>query len=128
MALKALAITQEKNKAAGAILRPCFSMRKGGLYEKIQNPLLALSLVLMVSLLFCTTAFAANGDVAGAIEETWNDASGQIKTVVNKGGVSGNRPDSGGVFLPLQNWGWLTSTIGNTDSLSGRRPQFCSPA
>ena len=27
---------------------------------------------------------AANGDVAGAIEGTWNDASGQIKTVVNK--------------------------------------------
>jgi len=45
---------------------------------------LALSLVLMVSLLFSTTAFAVNGDVAGAIEGTWNDASGQIKTVVNK--------------------------------------------
>jgi len=32
-----------------------------------------------------TTAFAAaTGDVAGAIEGTWNDASDQIKTVVNK--------------------------------------------
>lgn len=50
-------------------------------YKKIA---LALTLVLMVSLLFSTTAFAANGDVAGAIEGTWNDASGQIKTVVNK--------------------------------------------
>ena len=50
-------------------------------YKKIA---LALSLVLMVSLLFSTTAFAANGDVAGAIEGTWNDASSQIKTVVNK--------------------------------------------
>ena len=31
-----------------------------------------------------TTAFAAGtGDVAGAIEGTWNDASDQIKTVVN---------------------------------------------
>ncbi|WMI82482.1 DUF3852 domain-containing protein [Anaerotignum sp. MB30-C6] len=45
--------------------------------------------VLVVALLFClfcsTTAFAAGtGDVAGAIESTWNDASGQIKTVVNK--------------------------------------------
>lgn len=43
--------------------------------------------VLVVALLLCllcsTTAFAA-GDVAGAIENTWNDASGQIKTVVNK--------------------------------------------
>ena len=50
-------------------------------YKKVA---LALSLILMVSLLFGTTAFAANGDVAGAIEGTWNDASGQIKTVVNK--------------------------------------------
>lgn len=45
--------------------------------------------VLVVALLIClfcsTTAFAAGtGDVAGAIESTWNDASGQIKTVVNK--------------------------------------------
>ena len=44
--------------------------------------------VLVVALLVCllcsTTAFAAcTGDVAGAIENTWNDASGQIKTVVN---------------------------------------------
>lgn len=42
-------------------------------------------LVLMVSItLLGTTAFAAGtGDVAGAIEGTWNDASDQIKTVVN---------------------------------------------
>lgn len=34
--------------------------------------------------LLSTTAFAAGtGDVAGAIEGTWNDASDQIKTVVN---------------------------------------------
>jgi hypothetical protein len=45
---------------------------------------LVLLLVLMVTMLFSTTAFAAGGDVAGAIESTWNDASGQIKTVVNK--------------------------------------------
>lgn len=33
---------------------------------------------------FSTTAYAApTGDVAGAIEGTWRDASGQIKTVVN---------------------------------------------
>lgn len=41
--------------------------------------------VLMFSLMFGTTAYAAGtGDVAGAIEGTWKDASGQIKTVVNK--------------------------------------------
>ena len=34
---------------------------------------------------FCMTAYAApTGDVAGAIESTWKDASAQIKTVVNK--------------------------------------------
>lgn len=33
----------------------------------------------------CTTVCAAGtGDVAGAIEGTWKDASAQIKTVVNK--------------------------------------------
>jgi hypothetical protein len=35
--------------------------------------------------MFSTTAFAVgSGDVAGAIEGTWKDASSQIKTVVNK--------------------------------------------
>lgn len=42
-----------------------------------------LVIAVLVCLVFSTTAFAA-GDVAGAIEGTWNDASGQIKTVVNK--------------------------------------------
>ena len=41
-----------------------------------------LCLVLIVCVLMATPAFAA-GDVAGAIECTWNDASGQIKQVVN---------------------------------------------
>jgi hypothetical protein len=41
--------------------------------------------VMLVFFVFGTTAYAApTGDVAGAIEGTWNDASGQIKTVVNK--------------------------------------------
>ncbi|NBK91686.1 DUF3852 domain-containing protein [bacterium 1XD21-13] len=38
---------------------------------------------LLLSLLFATTV-SASGDVAGAIEGTWNTAAGQIKTVVNK--------------------------------------------
>lgn len=46
---------------------------------------LAICIVLMFTLMFSTTAFAAgSGDVAGAIEGTWKDASEQIKTVVNK--------------------------------------------
>ena len=52
---------------------------------KYKKAILMLACVLMLSMVLCTTAFAAGtGDVAGAIEGTWRDASGQIKTVVNK--------------------------------------------
>lgn len=40
---------------------------------------MALFIVAMMSI----TAFAAEGDVAGAVEDTWIAARGQIKTVVN---------------------------------------------
>jgi len=51
---------------------------------KNKKRVLMLTCVLVLSMLFCTTAFAAGtGDVAGAIEGTWRDASRQIKTVVN---------------------------------------------
>ena len=40
--------------------------------------------LVLVSMI-CMAAYAApTGDVAGAIEKTWQDASVQIKTVVNK--------------------------------------------
>ncbi|WP_294857083.1 DUF3852 domain-containing protein [uncultured Oscillibacter sp.] len=52
---------------------------------KYKKTAICLALVLAMCLLLATTAFAAGtGDVAGAIEGTWNDASDQIKTVVNK--------------------------------------------
>ncbi|MBU5439859.1 DUF3852 domain-containing protein [Tissierella sp. MSJ-40] len=52
------------------------------LYKK---DVLAISIILMITLLFSITSFAAgSGDVAGAIEGIWGDASKQIKTVVNK--------------------------------------------
>jgi hypothetical protein len=52
---------------------------------KYKKRILMLTCVLMLSMVLCTTAFAAGtGDVAGAIEGTWREASGQIKTVVNK--------------------------------------------
>lgn len=42
-------------------------------------------LVLALTMLFGMTVCAAGkGDVTGAIEKTWEDASEQIKTVVNK--------------------------------------------
>mgnify|MGYP002726184121 CR=1 FL=1 len=44
----------------------------------------ALMLSLLLVCVMGTTAFAAGtGDVAGAVESTWQTASGQIKTVVN---------------------------------------------
>jgi len=52
---------------------------------KYKKGILMLTCVLMLYMVFFTTAFAAGtGDVAGAIEGTWREASGQIKTVVNK--------------------------------------------
>ena len=39
--------------------------------------------VLALALCLCVPAFAAGGDVAGAVEQTWTDASSQIKTVVD---------------------------------------------
>ena len=40
-------------------------------------------IVLTLALCLCAPAFAAGGGVAGAVEQTWTDASGQIKTVVD---------------------------------------------
>ena len=45
--------------------------------------ILTLSLLLL-SLLSVTVFAAETGDVAGAVEDTWNAAKGQIKDVVNK--------------------------------------------
>lgn len=42
--------------------------------------------IAVVAVLVCTmsiTVFAASGDVAGAVESTWNTAKVQIKSVVN---------------------------------------------
>jgi hypothetical protein len=53
--------------------------------KKYRKFAIVLCMALLLTMLFSTTAFAAgSGDVAGAIEGTWTDASGQIKTVVNK--------------------------------------------
>lgn len=40
-------------------------------------------LVLLMTCLFSVSVFAEGGDVAGAVEDTWNAAKGQIKQVVN---------------------------------------------
>jgi len=53
--------------------------------KKYKKYALIMCIVLMTILMFSTTVFAdGTGDVAAAIEDTWTDASVQIKTVVNK--------------------------------------------
>ena len=62
--------------SAGTPLRPFFFQTK--------KMLCAVVMVMMLAIMFTVPAFAAGtGDVAGAIEGTWTDASAQIKTVVN---------------------------------------------
>ncbi|HZJ99883.1 MAG TPA: DUF3852 domain-containing protein [Tissierellaceae bacterium] len=52
--------------------------------KRYKKNIITFSIILMITLLFSLTTFAGSGDVAGAIESTWGDASEQIKTVVNK--------------------------------------------
>lgn len=53
--------------------------------KRSKKILVVFCLALVLVTMFCVAAYAApTGDVAGAIENTWNDASSQIKTVVNK--------------------------------------------
>lgn len=53
--------------------------------KKTRKIVIVLCIVLLFVMLFSITTFAqGSGDVAGAIEDTWSDASGQIKSVVNK--------------------------------------------
>lgn len=49
---------------------------------KIMRILLCAVLMMVIVSTFSVTAFAA-GDVAGAIEQTWNTAKTQVQTVVN---------------------------------------------
>ena len=50
--------------------------------KKTVRILICVVAVLILTMSFSMTAFAA-GDVAGAIEQTWNTAKGQVQTVVN---------------------------------------------
>ncbi len=50
---------------------------------KRKKIILAAVIMAAIMLMLATTAFADNGDVAGAVENTWNSAKIQIKQVVN---------------------------------------------
>ncbi len=50
---------------------------------KMKKMVLLLCMAFLAAGIYCVPAYAASGDVAGAIEGTWATASAQIKTVVN---------------------------------------------
>lgn len=51
--------------------------------RKTMRTLLCVAVVSLMMTAMSVTAFAATGDVAGAVENTWNAAKSQVQTVVN---------------------------------------------
>ena len=51
--------------------------------RKTMRTLLCVAVVVLMMTAMSVTAFAATGDVAGAVENTWNAAKTQVQTVVN---------------------------------------------
>ena len=51
--------------------------------RKTMRTLLCVAVVVLLMTAMSVTAFAATGDVAGAVENTWNAAKSQVQTVVN---------------------------------------------
>lgn len=52
--------------------------------KKISKAFLLVTTAVLLAVCFSVPALAAgSGDVAGAVQSTWNTAQGQIKTVVN---------------------------------------------
>ena len=81
-----------------------------------------LLLALTVAALCMVPAFASSaGNVADAVEQTWTDAAGQIKTVVNTVVFPALTMVLGIAFF-------ASSTIASTASLSGRGRPSCSSA
>ena len=51
--------------------------------RKTMRTLLCVAVVALMMTAMSVTAFASSGDVAGAVENTWNAAKSQVQTVVN---------------------------------------------
>ena len=51
--------------------------------KQVKRYLRPMVVLLLLTLICAVPAFAANGDVAGAVEQTWEDAAGQIRSVVD---------------------------------------------
>ena len=60
-----------------------FNILIGGNALNRKRKILAGALTAALLLTLSIPAFATSGDVAGAVEQTWTSAQGQIKTVVN---------------------------------------------
>lgn len=60
-----------------------FDEKEENMIMKMKRTAASALTALALGVLCCVPAFAADGDVAGAVEQTWTDASEQIKTVVD---------------------------------------------
>ena len=52
--------------------------------KKLIKILAVIAVIVIISALFCVTASANKGDVAGAVEQTWTAASTQVRAIVDK--------------------------------------------
>lgn len=81
--------------------------------------------VILIASVFCIPVCAATGDVASAIEGTWDTASQQIKTVVNN--VVFPAIDLILAVFFFASLALLILIIGNMASLNGRPRPSCLP-
>lgn len=86
---------------------------------KLKKWVYVLLAVFLLAGLFCMPAVAA-GDVADAVEQTWGDASEQIKTVVDSVVFPALSMVLAIAFF-LSNWQWRILIIESMDSSSGVR-------
>ena len=88
--------------------------------------LFAMAGVMMLVVAFMAMpAYAAGGNVSGAIEGTWSAAQGQIKDIVNN--VVFPVIDMILAVLLFVKIATAYMTTGNTDSLSLQHRRFCLP-
>ena len=93
---------------------------------KMKRIALLVCVAALTACVFGVPAYAASGDVAGAIEGTWTTASQQIKTVVDN--VVFPAIDLILAVFFFAKLGTAYFDSGNMDSLNGRPQPSCSPA
>ena len=88
---------------------------------KMKRILVLAGVTILMTCILCIPAYAAGGDVAGAIEGTWKTASQQIKTVVNNVVFPAIDLILAVIFL-CKAWHSPTLTIVSMASLNGAAP------